>query len=118
MAREQAVPGNPWVAVRPGDDVALLARRLSSAHQSFIDARGVPGQGLTDDSHVRSVVLESWMRSRNKGVNPDVVGNPEMLEGLELEKISLRASHVTDPSGDSETPGGRCCRDRTTDRDQ
>lgn len=58
MAREQAVPGNPWVAVRPGDDVALLARRLSSAHQSFIDARGVPGQGLTDDSHVRSVVLE------------------------------------------------------------
>jgi len=91
MAREQAVPGNPWVAVRPGDDVALLARRLSSAHQSFIDARGVPGQGLTDDSHVRSVVLESWMRSRNKGVNPDVVGNPEMLEGLELEKY--RSAH-------------------------
>lgn len=91
MAREQAVSGNPWVAVRPGDDVALLARRLSSAHQSFIDARGVPGQGLTDDSHVRSVVLESWMRSRNKGVNPDVVGNPEMLEGLDLEKY--RSAH-------------------------
>lgn len=91
MAREQAVPGNPWVAVRPGDDVALLARRLSSAHQSFIDARGVPGQGgLTDDSHVRSVVLESWMRSRNKGVNPDVVGNPEMLEGWSSKNIAPR----------------------------
>ncbi len=89
MAREQAVYGNPWVAVRPGDDVAVLARRLSSAHQSFIDAHD--GAAIADDSRVRSVVLESWMRSRNKGVDPDVVGAPEMLEGLDLE--SYRSSH-------------------------
>ncbi|MFI9508850.1 transcriptional regulator [Nocardia sp. NPDC052566] len=85
--------GSPWVAVRPDDDVNQLARRVSFAHRSFVE--GVdrlptvrPG-GLS----VRSVVLDSWRRSRSSGVDPDGFGGALELDGPELERY--RATHPT-----------------------
>ncbi|TJZ79686.1 transcriptional regulator [Rhodococcus oryzae] len=89
----RATHGNPWIAVRPGDDVAQLARLMSSAHRSFVDgdpARSVDPAAAGHDP-VRSVVLDSWLRSRNKGVNPDAVGDGVDLDGIELERY--RSAH-------------------------
>lgn len=71
--------GNPWVAVRPGEDIDVLARRMTTAHQSFVDDR-------SSSDTVRSVVLDSWMRSRTKGVDPDGVDDSLAMSGSELER--------------------------------
>ncbi|NLE80917.1 MAG: transcriptional regulator [Rhodococcus sp.] len=65
--------GNPWVAVRPGEDIDVLRRRLSSAHRSFVDQAPVDDAGVPSDGpgQVRSVVFDSWLRSRRRGVSPD-----------------------------------------------
>ncbi|GAB0103890.1 GAF domain-containing protein [Nocardia sp. JMUB6875] len=59
---------NPWVAVRPGEDVARLARRVSLAHSVFLEGEVRPGGPL------RPVVLDSWRRSQGRGVDPDGLG--------------------------------------------
>lgn len=71
--------GNPWVAVRPGDDIDQLARRLSTAHSSFVEDRSSSG-------NVRSVVLDSWLRSRTKGVDPNGGSELPALSGGELDR--------------------------------
>lgn len=72
--------GNPWIAVRPGEDVDVLARQMSTAHRLFVD-----DEPPSSDS-VRSVVLDSWLRSRTKGVNPDGGNDSLALSGAELER--------------------------------
>ncbi|MDV7245596.1 MULTISPECIES: transcriptional regulator [Rhodococcus] len=90
MQKQPPTGGNPWVAVRPGDDVAVLARRVSSAHQLFVD-RSVPAVPDTEQNAVRSVILDSWMRSTRKGVNPDGAARADHLAASELAEY--RASH-------------------------
>ncbi|MEV6770810.1 transcriptional regulator [Nocardia sp. NPDC051030] len=86
-----AAHGNPWVAVRPDDDVAQLARRVSSAHRTFLEgAERLPTVRPGGDS-IRSVVLDSWRRSRSSGVDPDGFGDAVDLDGLELHRY--RAAH-------------------------
>ncbi|WP_407726868.1 transcriptional regulator [Rhodococcoides fascians] len=80
MASRSDSGGNPWVAVRPGEDVTVLARQMSSAHQSFVD------DTRTHGSAVRSVVLDSWMRSRTKGVDPDGGSQAPALSGPDLDR--------------------------------
>ncbi|MGW0042886.1 transcriptional regulator [Rhodococcus sp. NPDC003348] len=82
---------NPWVAVRPGDDVAQLARTVSSAHRSFMAGAAPQTDDPEDEPLVRPVVFDSWLRSRNRGVNPETVGEGGDLDGVELE--SYRAAH-------------------------
>lgn len=62
---------NPWVAVRHGDDVDTLARSVSRAHQTFLDHTRTLRRPDDVDTPVRSVVLDSWLRSRENGVDPD-----------------------------------------------
>ncbi len=83
--------GNPWVAVRPGDDVAELARTVSTAHRSFVDCSDPHPTDGADVSGIRPVVFDSWLRSRDRGVNPDGVGVDGDLDGAELD--SYRATH-------------------------
>lgn len=77
---------NPWVALRPGDDAAAHARRVSRAHDTFV---GAMGERHTDE--VRSVVRDSWLRSLRGGVDPDVVDQPALITGVDLERY--RAGH-------------------------
>ncbi|MFQ6394517.1 transcriptional regulator [Nocardia sp. KC 131] len=88
-----AAHGNPWVAVRPGDDVAQLARRVSFAHRSFVEGVDRLPSLRSDGDSVRSVVLDSWHRSRDNGVDPDGFGDAVDLDGLELQRY--RAAHPT-----------------------
>ncbi|CAM2832051.1 transcriptional regulator [Prescottella defluvii] len=87
MAGQEFGSRNPWIAVRPGDDPAVLAERTSSAHQLFVDSE-LDGTGV---DAVRSVVRESWLRSRGSGVSPDVVDDGVVLDGAALAQY--RAEH-------------------------
>lgn len=73
------MPQNPWVALRPGEDPALHALRVSSAHRSFLDSHD-------ETATVRSVVRESWLRSARRGIDPDSVDQPALLTGADLEQ--------------------------------
>ncbi|MBJ8338764.1 MULTISPECIES: helix-turn-helix domain-containing protein [Antrihabitans] len=83
MTTQPTAHANPWIALHPGDDVVSLARRVSSAHQSFVDSAGADG--------VRTVVLDSWQRSRSNGVDPDRSSGVSSLSGSELEQY--RSTH-------------------------
>ncbi|WP_067566174.1 transcriptional regulator [Nocardia acidivorans] len=85
--------GSPWVAVRPDDDVTRLAERVSLAHRSFLEGVDRLPVIRPDGRSVRSVVLDSWRRSRSSGVDPDGFGGAVDLEGLELQRY--RAAHPT-----------------------
>ena len=75
--------GNPWVAVRPGDDIGSLARRVAAAHQTFVDSADAAG--------VRAVVRDSWLRSRRVGVDPNTRAEVPLLTGVDLERY--RSAH-------------------------
>ncbi|MFF0815733.1 transcriptional regulator [Rhodococcus sp. NPDC003318] len=85
-SRATTTRGNPWVAVRPGDDVAQLARTVSSAHRSFVAGADPQSGGDAVRSPVRPVVFDSWLRSRSRGVDPDAVGEDIGLDGGELDR--------------------------------
>ncbi|MFF2109559.1 sigma-54-dependent transcriptional regulator family protein [Rhodococcus koreensis] len=92
MQSQPPTGGNPWVAVRPGDDVAMLARRVSSAHQLFVERHAPAGRDQAGDGNsVRSVILDSWMRSTSKGVSPD--GSARAVDLAAADLAAYRASH-------------------------
>ena len=78
---------SPWLAWRPGEDVALIARRVHSAYENFLSSSS-SGDTLTA---VRPVVLESWVRSRNRGVDPEATGSGPVLDDDALR--TLREHH-------------------------
>ncbi|TQF68760.1 transcriptional regulator [Rhodococcus spelaei] len=89
----RAPNGNPWVAVRPDEDIAALARTVSTAHRSFVDGeRFSPvDRRNASASPVRPVVFDSWLRSRNRGVDPDGIDETGDMDVRELERY--RDSH-------------------------
>ncbi|WP_305092393.1 GAF domain-containing protein [Prescottella sp. R16] len=91
MTHREPEPRNPWIAVRPGDDVVVLAERTSTAHQRFVEAPETEAEPETGADTVRDVVLDSWLRSRGNGVSPDLVDDEVVLGGLDLERY--RAAH-------------------------
>lgn len=65
-------PGiNPWAAARPGVDLLALARDIREARASFADRSPTRHR-------VRSVVLDSWQRSLERGVDPDAAGRDSL----------------------------------------
>ncbi|WP_297625858.1 helix-turn-helix domain-containing protein [Nocardia sp.] len=65
---------------------------MSFAHSSFIEGARLPSVRPSGDS-VRSVVLDSWRRSRSSGVDPDGFGGAVGMAGLDLQRY--RATHPT-----------------------
>ncbi|MGB3770979.1 MAG: transcriptional regulator [Rhodococcus sp. (in: high G+C Gram-positive bacteria)] len=74
--------------MRPGDDAVTLARSVSRAHDTFVGHR--LSRPSDRDAPVRSVVLDSWLRSRDMGVDPDR-GADSLMDELTLAKY--RADH-------------------------
>ncbi|MBD0323220.1 MAG: transcriptional regulator, partial [Aldersonia sp.] len=72
-----------WMAVRPGDDIALLAEKVAAAHESFVES--------ADAHDVRAVVRDSWLRSRREGVDPDRATGVAALGAVDLTEY--RAAH-------------------------
>ncbi|MFE3290820.1 transcriptional regulator [Rhodococcus sp. NPDC059234] len=83
--------GNPWVAVRPDEDIAVLARTVSTAHRSFVDSGRSSVAGRPDASPVRPVVFDSWLRSRSRGIDPDGIDESGDMGARELDEY--RDSH-------------------------
>lgn len=79
-AAPQQRPGG-WAALRPGEDATALAERVGAAHHRFVS----DADGAGPRSDVRTVVLESWKRSRRSGVDPEAAGS-----GLSLGDVDLR----------------------------
>lgn len=75
---------SPWLAWRPGEDVAARSAQVHTAHEQFLTSDTLP-------SGMRNVVLESWARSRSGGVDPDAAGAAMVLSDDELR--TLRAEH-------------------------
>lgn len=80
---------NPWLAWRRGEDVALLSRRVHSAYETFL--RSPTLDHASTLTAVRPVVLQSWLRSRDRGVDPDSSGAGAVLADDELR--DLREHH-------------------------
>ncbi|MFD6858837.1 GAF domain-containing protein [Rhodococcus sp. NPDC060090] len=77
---------NPWVALRPGEDAVAHARAVLRAHGTVV---GASGRERPDG--VRSIVHDSWLRSLQRGIDPDLVEQPGLLAGHDLEQH--RADH-------------------------
>ena len=101
--------GNPWVAVRPGENIGSLARKVAAAHQAFVDSADAPG--------VRSVVLDSWMRSRSKGVDPDGARDGRRPRRRRTRAVPVRAPDGADPPGGPQAARRGRRRHRTARRD-
>ena len=87
---------SPWVAWPVGSDPAELASRLHLAHEQFMTdgyAGGLARRGRVPS--VRRVVLDSWVRSRRSGVDPDRPHPSVDLAGGEL--AAYRRGHVLAP---------------------
>lgn len=72
------------LAVPPGADPATLTRFLNVAHDEFVST-GLAGPA------VRQLVVESWQRSVNSGINPEEARAPIRLDEQAL--AGIRAAH-------------------------
>lgn len=70
-----------------------MARRVSFAHRSFVEGADRLPTVRADGASIRPVVLDSWLRSRSKGIDPDRLGDAAEFGGLELQRY--RAAHPT-----------------------
>lgn len=77
---------NPWLAWRQGDDPRYVARTAALAHERFIAGDARPARSRSARLDVRSVVLDSWRRSRAGGVDPDGVLPPMAWDADQLAK--------------------------------
>jgi hypothetical protein len=82
-----AAQRDPWRAWRPGDDPRALAQAAARARDAFLAGdRGTRTADSADapGAQVRSVVWDSWRRSRDSGVDPDSLAAPALLDPAEL----------------------------------
>ncbi len=90
-------PTSPWIAWPSGADPADVAARLRVAHELFMSggaASGDPGSPRAR-ARVRRVVLESWLRSRGSGVDPETPRPPVDVAGADL--AAFRRGHALAP---------------------
>jgi hypothetical protein len=83
---------NPWLALPDGRPSPALTRRLRAAHERLVTGTGT---ALPADADVRSVVRDSWRRSRGCGVDPDD-GTPP-VELLDDDLLAYREAHPLAP---------------------
>ncbi|MEJ7633690.1 GAF domain-containing protein [Aeromicrobium sp.] len=76
------------LAMPPGADAAALSRHLEAAHDQFVST----GQA---DPALRRLVLESWQRSVDGGVDPEKLLAPIRLDDESL--VAIRDSHPLAP---------------------
>ena len=89
---------NGWHALRRGESVLERRKLLERAHERFVDDRSPQLAGdpelrdrFAQASAVRTVVLESWLRSRRLTIDPD--GIPQRPSLSEAQLTEMRATH-------------------------
>lgn len=87
-----------WQALRRGESVRERRRELERAHEHFVGIAGtavVPGSGdeaelrehFSRSVGLRSVVLDSWLRSQRDTIDPDQVLDQPAIADAELEEL-------------------------------
>jgi hypothetical protein len=80
---------NPWLALPDGRPSQALTRRLRAAHERLVTGGPDPAGA------VRSVVLDSWHRCLDSGVDPDGTAPPVDL--LDDDLLAYRDAHPLAP---------------------
>ncbi|QIM16353.1 transcriptional regulator [Leucobacter insecticola] len=80
---------NGWQALQRGESVRERRRQLELAHERFV-ANDLPHSGVVS-SLLRPVVLQSWLRSRDRTIDPDAAPLGVALSADELAE--LRRTH-------------------------
>ncbi len=61
---------SPWVALRAGESPVAVAERVHRAHERFLSSWPTSGLPGSTSPGVRTIVAQSWVRSRAGGVDP------------------------------------------------
>lgn len=82
-----------WMALRPGQDEAQLAKRVGRAHSQFTHGGQFARGGESPGDGVRPLILKSWERSQLSGVNPEsggrlVLDNSDLAEYRAVHPMS------------------------------
>ncbi len=89
-----AAKDDSWMALRPGDDADAHAIRLAELHRAVVGT-GRDHEGSArlreEPTAVRPLVRESWLRSLRRSLDPDVIDQPALLGGNDLD--DYRAQH-------------------------
>ena len=88
---------SPWIAWPAGSDPVELSARLRAAHELFMTGDVVMDLGRLRGTvgPVRRVVMDSWVRSRSGGVDPERPRPPVEFSGADL--VAFRREHVLAP---------------------
>lgn len=78
-----------WRALRSGESVRDRRRQLARAHELFVgDSIGLESAGrFAAQTEMRPVVFESWLRSRQRTINPDQAPDRRVLSEDELREL-------------------------------
>jgi len=77
---------SPWVALRAGESPVAVAERVHRAHERFLSSWPTSGLPGSTAPGVRTVVAQSWVRSRAGGVDPHrPVGHSRVMAAEELD---------------------------------
>ncbi|MFI9527780.1 transcriptional regulator [Micromonospora rosaria] len=77
---------DPWLALEFGADPAERIARVGAAHEAFVGAGGDPGRrgsrprAARDVPGVREVVAESWRRSADARLDPEVTAPVDLTD--------------------------------------
>ncbi|CAG7598755.1 transcriptional regulator [Leucobacter soli] len=91
---------NGWQALHRGESISERRSQLERAHARFVSSADVAADVAEDvearlrfarDAGMRSVVLDSWLRSRDRTIDPDLVPDRPVLGQDELAE--LRRTH-------------------------
>lgn len=81
-----------WRALRSGESVRERRRQLERAHERFLDDSALPSvpelaEQFAEQTGMRPVVMDSWLRSRGRTVNPDRAPERPVLSADELREL-------------------------------
>lgn len=88
---------SPWVAVDATTIPATRARELRDAWEDFVDERGLGADDDPGTPQVRTPIADSWLRSRDAGVDP--TGRQPAPTIAELDVVREQWEHHTLASG-------------------
>src|SRR5689334_20493668 len=87
-AARGAMDRSPWVAVDASTIPATRARELRDAWEDFVDGRALDSSEDAGTPQVRVPIADSWLRSRDAGVDPS--GRQPAPSVLELPESRAR----------------------------
>ena len=93
---QRSTPRSAWVAVDAATIPAKLARELRDAWEGFVDGRTLDQTEDDGTPPIRHPIAESWVRSRDAGVDPH--GRQIAPSLMELPGLAPSGPPIRSPS--------------------